>query len=125
MGIIPKKCIPSKTIADSFLAKSGAAVLSPSAFGEIDDNNSVVHCIAVHPSYPQTAAHYTEAMAATYALLPAQPEPFLFSLLFLHFFAFFSFFIFLFPLGIYNEMMACNEKKKVTRWLWKQKGYSH
>jgi len=50
------KGIPKKGITDGFFAKSDATVLSPSACGEIDDKNSVVLCIAAHPSTTQVAA---------------------------------------------------------------------
>ena len=38
--------------ADGHFAKSDATVLSPFASGEIEDENSVVHCIVAHPSHP-------------------------------------------------------------------------
>jgi|SRR3989339_1678 len=91
---------PKKGITEGYFAKSDATVLSPPAFGEIALENSAVHCCQ-RPSFtPDGAALNTGAMAATNALPPAQPEPFLFSLLFLHFFS--SFLSPLFPTFLFS-----------------------
>jgi len=68
---------------------------------EIDDGNSVVHCALAHPSTSPVQRSNTNAMAAANALMPAQPEPFLFS-------PFFSFLpsLFFSPVGKYDEMIA-------------------
>ena len=88
----------------AYFASEGFDLVSPPDCGEIALENSVVHCIAAHPSYPQTVAHYTEAMAhlrsnngamaATHALA-SKRSPSLFCFHFFSFtFFFFSFFIF-------------------------------
>jgi len=48
-----------------------------------------MHCGVIHPSSTKVQRSNTEAMAATNSLQKAQPEPFLLSLLFLHFFLLF------------------------------------
>jgi len=98
-GIAPEKMHSLKAHCQHILfAKSDATVLSPAACSEIDDNNSVVHRIAAHPSCPQIAVRYTAANALA---SKRSPEPFLLSPFF-----FFSFFIFLFPVGMCNKIMA-------------------
>ena len=72
-----------------------------------------------HPSTTHAAALNANVMAATNALLQAQPEPFLFSLLFLPFFSSFLSSLFFSPVGKCNEMITRIQKKEVTHWLWK------
>ncbi|HAG50058.1 MAG TPA: hypothetical protein DCL42_01800 [Deltaproteobacteria bacterium] len=65
---LPKKAFP-KIITNGGFAKSGATVLSPLACGEIALGNSVMHCIAAHPSFSMVQRSNNGAMAATHALL--------------------------------------------------------
>src|SRR3989339_1393470 len=59
------------------------------------------------------AALNTEAMAATNALPPAQPEPFLFSPFFSSLFFFFSFFIFLYPSEFQSALCPAIQRRKL------------
>jgi len=98
--------IPKKALLMAYFASEGFDLVSPPDCGEIALENSVVHCIAAHPSYPQTVAHYTEAMAHLRSILrrwlqqmpyrQRSPSRFCFH---------FSFFIFSL-VGKCNEMMT-------------------
>src|SRR3989339_1250722 len=54
LGINPgKNAFPKSSLPMAFFAKRDAVVLSPFACGEIAHGNSIMHCIAAHPSCPQ------------------------------------------------------------------------
>jgi len=47
----------------AYFASEHFVIVHPLFCGEIALENSVVHCIAAHPSYTQVAARYTAAIA--------------------------------------------------------------
>jgi len=93
-----KKGIPKRALPNADIASGHFVIAHPLFCGKIALENFIVLCIRVHPSYPQTAAHYTAAMAATNALASKRSP----SLFWFHFF----FFVFLSPVGKCNDMMT-------------------
>jgi|SRR3989339_985851 len=52
MSIIPKKHSLKRALPTAYFASEGFGFVPPFACGEIAHGNSVVHCIAIHPSIP-------------------------------------------------------------------------